>query len=76
MLYFNTLFEGNPAPVAYHVSPNKPMNFPSSKPAGNSVTNNNNANMNKMTSSTTQTNNKIDDGDRAIAGLVADTHNL
>ncbi len=76
MLYFNTLFEANPAPVAYHVSPNKPMNFPSSKPAGNSVSNNNNANMNKMTSSTTQTNNKIDDSDRAIAGLVADTNNL
>ncbi len=76
MLYFNTLFEDNPAPVAYHVSPDKPMNFPSSKPAGNSVSNNNNANMNKMTSSTTQTNNKIDDSDRAIAGLVADTHNL
>ncbi len=76
MLYFNTLFEANPAPVAYHVSPNKPMNFPSSKPAGNSVSNNNNANMNKMTSSTTQTNNKIDDSDREIANLVQQTSYL
>lgn len=73
MLYFNTLFEDNPAPVAYHVSPNKPMNFPSNKPAGNSVSSNNNANMNKMTSSNVQTNNKIDDGDREIANLVKQT---
>ena len=76
MLYFNTLFEDNPAPVAYHVSPNKPMNFPSSKPAGNSVSSNNNANMNKMTSSNVQTNNKIDDGDREIANLVKQTSYL
>lgn len=76
MLYFNALFEGNPAPVAYHVSPDKPMNFPSNKPTGNSVSSNNNANMNKMTSSNVQTNNKIDDGDRAIASLVKDTSNL
>ena len=76
MLYFNTLFEANPAPVAYHVSPNKPMNFPSSKPASNSVSSNNNANMNKMTSSNVQTNNKIDDGDREIANLVKQTSYL
>ncbi len=50
MLYFNTLFEGNPAPVAYHVSPDKPMNFPS-KPANNNVSNNTNANMSKPASS-------------------------
>ena len=53
MLYFNTLFEGNPAPVAYHVSPDKPMNFPS-KPANNNVRNNTNANMSKPASSSGQ----------------------
>ena len=72
MLYFNTLFEGNPAPVAYHVSPDKPMNFPS-KPANNNVSNNTNTNMSKPASNT-QLNTKIDDSDRAIADLVADAH--
>ena len=76
MLYFNTLFEANPAPVAYHVSPNKPMNFPANNSTGNSVSNNNNANINKMTSSNVQTNNKIDNSDREIASLVKDTHNV
>ncbi len=70
MLYFNTLFEGNPAPVAYHVSPDKPMNFPS-KPANN----NTNTNMSKPASSPQKLNTEIDDSDREIANLVADAHN-
>ena len=74
MLYFNYLYEANPAPVAYHVSPDKPMNFPS-KPTNNNVSNNTNANMSKPASSNTQLNTKIDDSDRAIADLVADAHN-
>lgn len=69
MLYFNTLFEGNPAPVAYHVSPDKPMNFPS-KPANN----NTNANMSKPASAPQKLNTEIDDSDREIANLVADAH--
>ncbi len=47
------MYEANPAPVAYHVSPNKPMNFPS-KPANNNVSNNTNANMSKPASSSGQ----------------------
>lgn len=75
MLYFNYLYENVP-PVAYHVSPNKPMNFPSNNSTGNNVTKNNNANMNKMTSSNVQTNNKVDNSDRELASLVKDTNNL
>lgn len=74
MLYFNYLYEN--VPVAYHVSPNKPMNFPTNNSANNSGSSSNNANMNKPTSSNTQTNNKIDNSDRELASLVADTHNL
>ena len=70
MLYFNTLFEGNPAPVAYHVSPDKPMNFPPSKPANN----NTNANMSKPAPAPQKLNTEIDDSDREIANLVADAH--
>jgi len=73
MLYFNTLFEANPAPVAYHVSPDKPMNFPS-KPANNSVSNNTNANMSKPAPAPQKLNTEIDDSDREIANLVADAH--
>ena len=80
MLYFNYLYENNPAPVAYHVSPNKPMNSVS---ASNNASIAKTTNMNVKNTAieatknpTNSPNNTIDASDRAIAGLVSDTKNL
>ena len=75
MLYFNSLFENNPAPVAYHISPNKPTNVSSSSTNTGALKSNVSANISK-TSSSSGTNNTITSSDRAIANLVKDTRNL